>query len=182
MAKLKLIYFACFSSLILSGCASVVDAAAGLGMDKPENAGPGYASFREGLRFERENQLDTAKVAFCASAELGNPKAAPYCEKYSLLQAAAYRFKGKNSRLAESEVCGAKSYGPTAAKLCVQAMEGKDIASGLADYVRALQASTASSESQASQSAGESAPKSKAALQSKKPSSIYSKDFVGFEI
>ena len=122
-------------SLLLSGCANMLDSAYGLGTDKPENAAPGYNSYREGMRLERENDLNGARVAFCNAAELGNTQAKPFCEKYSLIYAGVYLFNQKNSRMAEVVICNAKAYGPTANGLCAIALNSGDITPGLRAYL-----------------------------------------------
>ena len=124
------------SLFVLGGCSSMLDATYGLGMEKPADAPAGWASHREGLRFEREGKPKDAKLAFCNAAELGHPEGKTRCEQYTLLEATEIYFKKRDSRYAEIVVCSVKEYGPTAKALCEMGMQGQDIGSGI-DALRA---------------------------------------------
>ena len=135
MVHTKLLAALCFSTMFLGGCAATIDAIESLGTDVPSNAEPGYSSFLSGLKYERANEFYMARQMFCASAELGNSKASAYCEKYSILIGAAYRFSKQDLSKAVKNVCIGRYYGSTAAEICKKGLSGKDIAPDLQAYV-----------------------------------------------
>ncbi len=126
------------SLFVLGGCSSMLDATYGLGMEKPADAPAGWASHREGLRFEREGKPKDAKLAFCNAAELGHPEGKTRCEQYTLLEATEIYFKKRDSRYAEIVVCSVKEYGQTAKALCEMGTQGQDIGPGLMRYAQSL--------------------------------------------
>ena len=172
MSTIRNIILAAASAILLGGCANVMEATYSLGADAPANAAPGWASYREGMRYEREGNVDLARFAFCNAAELKYPGAAQRCEKYTLLKAARIMFKDKESRFAENVVCGAKDYGLTAAMLCSRALAGEDIAPGLRSYV-ALQQKQSTNKPRKAKS---SAPR---AQQPARPAATGTKDLIG---
>ncbi len=167
MSTIRNIILAAASAILLGGCANVMEATYSLGAEAPKNAAPGWASYREGMRYERENNAKLARVAFCNAAELKYPGAAPRCEKYTLIKAARLMFKEHKSRQAENVVCGAKDYGLTAASLCSRALAGEDIAPGLRSYLASLEK--------------KSAPKAAkpAAAPTQRPAAAETKDLIG---
>ncbi len=139
MKKALTIAFMAANLFVLGGCSSMLEASYGLGVDKPADAPAGWASNREGLRYEREGNFDSAKIAFCNAAELGHPEAKMRCEKYTLIEAAKVYFNEKNSRYSEIVVCSAKEYGPTAKSICEKGLNGQDIGPRLMRYVQSQQ-------------------------------------------
>ena len=111
------------ASAMLTGCANMMDSLASVGMNIPENAPAGYASYIKGQQYVNNRDFGLAQFSFCHSAELGYTKAKKEFSKYSVIDAAltSPRFASDQRGLANlmrRNVCAGAQYGEPAKSLC----------------------------------------------------------------
>ncbi|WP_300876034.1 hypothetical protein [uncultured Parasutterella sp.] len=110
MNKLSKVFLLVPMFLLVAGCAqtwegyySMIDGKA------PENAPPGYFSFKRGMASEQRDDYISAARQYCDAAKLGHPQAKRKCVKY-VAKSACY---GKGSG-----ICRASEFDEDAKRIC----------------------------------------------------------------
>jgi hypothetical protein len=119
------LFIAATSTILLSGCASMLDSMDAATLGLPDDAPAGYASFLKGQQYLGNRDFSMAKFSFCNSAELGYNKAKSQCAKYSVVNASlrhsnsssSARFVATSMRTA---ICDVAQYGEPAKSLCAK--------------------------------------------------------------
>ena len=124
MFKAKIV-LAVTASIMLTGCAELLEKTAGLSEDTPANAPKGYHTFNNAQRDLSNGNLSLATFNFCNAADLGHPQAHKECSKYTIIQEALLihdqaKELSKNflASRARTHICKVEKYGDPAKSLC----------------------------------------------------------------